>query len=1157
MDKNRVGPLTEKTENELIISECFLKTYENHFRSFHFVYLRQVQKSIPYLSLVSQLDRFVRKFYTNELLRGAIFSAIYVLIFFQAINLLEYYLFLPSVARKVLFWGFVLSSVAVVFAFVILPLLKIYRLGKTISYEQASVIIGEHFTEVKDKLLNVLQLKQNETSNELSLVNASINQKIQTLSPITFSSAIDLQQNKKYLPYLLPPLLLFLGIILVSPQIFKQGTTRLYNSNKVFEKEAPFRFVVKNKSLQTQQYENFELLVTTEGNVLPSELFLEIDGNQIKLKEEEKNQFLHTFSNVQKDIHFHFSANGFSSKEYVLKVAAKPVIKQYVVEAKYPPYTGKQNETLVNAGDLSVPAGTQLTWKIKTQNVAALQFRLGDTLVSATEKSENEFVFTKRFLSSNAYSLHLSSNEIANADSMKYFVNVIPDLYPQIAVTEKRDSLNDRYFYYLGEISDDYGLKKLTFNYQITRAETNAPQETKSLEVSINPGVASRFQFFWNVNEIGLQPEDKMVYYFEVWDNDGVNGSKSTKSATMKFSMLSENQMQKELETESKAIKEDLKQSMKEAKALQKAMTELQNKMLEKKNLTWEDKKAIQDLLEKQKALQQQLNEMKQQFANNVEKQKEFKQQSEAIQEKMEQLQELFNSVMSDEMKKMQAQLEKMLDELQKKEAIEKMDQMKAGNEKTEKELDRMLELMKKLELEQKVQEVIDKLNKLAEKQEKLAEQVGQKNEQDKQLEEKQQKLKEDFQQAKKDVKDIEQKSKEADTEAKTDEAQKEMDKAEQDLNDAEQDLQKQDNQSASKNQKSAAKNMKSAADKLAQMQQKMQQEQQAEDMATLRQLLKNILTISFDQEKLMAQLKTININNPKYPDMMKEQARIRENSEMVEDSLYALAKRVFKIKSFVTKQITEINRNLNLSISEMEARNTYKAGGNQQFVMTGLNNLALMLSETQQQMQMSQQSGDPKDGSPKMMCNKPGGGKPNMSQMQKQLGDKISQLAEQMKKDGQNPNGQQQGQGNKKYSKEFAEMAAQQAALRNMLQQLEGQENKDGKGSLGNLGDLAKKMEKNETDLVNKRITGEMLRRQQEISVRLLEVEKAQRERGEKEERESNAGKELLRQIPPSLENYLKQQRNATELYKTVPPTLKPFYKGLSEKYFKTITTN
>jgi hypothetical protein len=126
---------------------------------------------------------------------------------------------------------------------------------------------------------------------------------------------------------------------------------------------------------------------------------------------------------------------------------------------------------------------------------------------------------------------------------------------------------------------------------------------------------------------------------------------------------------------------------------------------------------------------------------------------------------------------------------------------------------------------------------------------------------------------------------------------------------------------------------------------------------------------------------------------------------------------------------------------------------------------------------------------------------------------------------------------------------------MRRMLEKLNSEENKDGKGSLGNLNKTLQQMEQNETELVNKRITAEMLKRQQEITVRLLEAEKAQRERDEKPERESNTGKELERKMPPSLENYLKQQKSISDIYKTVPPTLKPFYKSVSEKYFKKLS--
>ena len=96
--------------------------------------------------------------------------------------------------------------------------------------------------------------------------------------------------------------------------------------------------------------------------------------------------------------------------------------------------------------------------------------------------------------------------------------------------------------------------------------------------------------------------------------------------------------------------------------------------------------------------------------------------------------------------------------------------------------------------------------------------------------------------------------------------------------------------------------------------------------------------------------------------------------------------------------------------------------------------------------------------------------------------------------------------------------------------------------------------MEQNETDLVNKRITSEMLQRQQEILTRLLDADKAEKERGEKPERESTTGREELRKMPPSLAEYLKQKQAEVDWYKTVPPSLKPYYKSLAEKYFKSI---
>ncbi len=111
-----------------------------------------------------------------------------------------------------------------------------------------------------------------------------------------------------------------------------------------------------------------------------------------------------------------------------------------------------------------------------------------------------------------------------------------------------------------------------------------------------------------------------------------------------------------------------------------------------------------------------------------------------------------------------------------------------------------------------------------------------------------------------------------------------------------------------------------------------------------------------------------------------------------------------------------------------------------------------------------------------------------------------------------------------------------------------------DGKNGSGQLDQLQKEMEKTETELVNKQLTNEMLKRQQEILTRLLEAENAERERETDNKRESNSAKDLVKHLPPEIEEYLKKKQAELELYKTVPPNLKPFYRDLVEEYFKSL---
>ena len=137
--------------------------------------------------------------------------------------------------------------------------------------------------------------------------------------------------------------------------------------------------------------------------------------------------------------------------------------------------------------------------------------------------------------------------------------------------------------------------------------------------------------------------------------------------------------------------------------------------------------------------------------------------------------------------------------------------------------------------------------------------------------------------------------------------------------------------------------------------------------------------------------------------------------------------------------------------------------------------------------------------------------------------------------------------------SEQMARIAAQQAALRKQLNDLNNQLRKDGKSN-PNLTRIQNDMDRNETDIVNRRITGELLQRQSQILSRLLEAKDALRQQEQGEERESRSAKDLNHEIPDQLKNILRNQQSVLDYYKTVPAELKPYYRQLVEQYFQLI---
>lgn len=1113
-----------------------------------------------YNILIQKLDEFTRKYYKNQLLRGGIYSSGLLLAFYFLISVFEYVGHFDTLIRTLLFYCFILANGFVLIKLVFIPLFKIYKLGKVISHEQAAEIIGQHFQEVKDKLLNTLQLQSqlSVNNNQAVLLQAGIDQKITELRPVPFSAAINLAENKKYLKFLFLPLLIIFLVAIISPNIFTESTSRLLHHRTYFEPVMPFQFQVLNRDLIVRQYDDFELEIKITGDQVPDQVYIELEGSQYKLKKENTILFKHLFKNVQADQQFRLVAGGFKSVEYQLKALPKPLILNFDIALEYPKYIRKKNEAVKNTGDLVIPMGTKVVWNFFTQHTKSLQLALQDSAIELRPLEENKYQFSKMFLQNTSYYITTSNEFLKNNDSIAYSISVIPDLYPSVKVEEAKDSLNDKRFFYRGTITDDYGFSKLRFNYRYLQTSDSITVDKNliSQDIPFNKNnVQDVFFYAFDMSSLNIKPGESIEYYFEVWDNDGVLGAKSTQSEKKVMKAPTLEELAQQTENNNASIKDDLKESIQEAQKIQKEIDDLNKKLMNDNKLSWEERKKLKDLLARQNELIQKVEDIKNKNSENISQQQEYNPMNEEILKKQEALQKLFDELMTDEMKEMYKELEEMLDQMDKDKTQDMLDKMNLSNEDISKELDRSLEVFKQLEFQQKLQENIDKLNELSKEQDKLSKETQDGNKNKEELQQQQDALNKKFDEFKKDMEDADKKNQELENKQDMEDTKTDQQEIQKDMQQSSEELKNDKSKKASESQKKASEKMEQLAQKLEKMQQEMQQEGMQEDMDALRQILENLLKVSFDQEKLMAELRDANRNDPQYIKLTQNQKKLKDDIKMIEDSLLALSKRVVQIQSTINKELNALDDNMGKTIEYMADRNIAQAVTRQQYSMTSLNNLALLLSEVLESMQQQMSASMSGKGD----CNKPGGkgmSMQSLKEMQKQLGQQLEQMKNgqgQPRPKGENKSGEGQGEGEGGNSEQLAKMAAKQAAIRNAIQKMAEEMGNDGSGQSKQLEKMQQLMDQTETDIVNKKITQETIMRQKEIMTRLLEAENAERQQEQDKKRESQENKKEIISNPKDYFEYTKQKTNETELLKTIPPALNPFYRERVNKYFNT----
>ena len=871
-----------------------------------------------------RLERYKRKYHFNLILRGFIYILTVLLSAFLFFNLIEYQFHSNSLIRALLFFGYILICIGVLYKWFFIHLYKFIVKQKQISDEHAAQKIGDFFPNIKDKLLNLVQLKKIESRNSLLL--ATIHQRSNQLQVVSFEDSISFKENVKYLKYLIIPFLAVASISIISPGTITEPTNRIIHFNKEFIPVAPFNFQIQNENLVAFRNENFLLDVRLSGQDIPENAYLVSDNRKIKLTKTGVQSYVHDFEKIQEATIFHFEAAGFISKKYTIDVVNRPNIKNFSVSLLFPPYLNKEPENLDNIGSFQVPVGTKAKWIFNTNDVRQISIKFeknNEALVP--QKTDNQyFVLDKQLFVSDQYSINLKNEYSQNKEVILYNLEVIPDEYPKINLDQLRDTTLFQYLIFGGNISDDYGISDLSLYYRKFNegSLSKSSFEKRSLKVDKSKSSQS-FYYHWKLEEFSLENGEKLEYYLQVKDNDAINGRKATKTAHYTLEIPTVDKLRNDLKISSESAENQIDNTLEEAKELNKDLEDLDNKLKGKKELSWQDQKQIEDLVKRKDALNEAIEKLREQFEADTKKRNRFdKELDEDLKNKMQQLQQLMDELLDDETKKLYEELQKLLEEQGKIDDMKDvLDQLNNKESNLEKELERTLELFKKMKFEFKLNENIERTNELQEKQEQAAENTQDKANDQESLIQEQQNLNEEFQELKEELSDMQELNQELERPQPMEDTSDEQEAIEQQQNEAQEQLQQNKNKKAGKSQQGAGQQMKKLSQKLQAMQSMMMQSQMNLNLNQLRDILDNLIKLSFEQENIMVDFRKVHQSDPRFLDLSQKQLKIKDDAKVIQDSLISLSKEDFRIQSVVTRKVGEMNQYLDESVEAIRER--------------------------------------------------------------------------------------------------------------------------------------------------------------------------------------------------------------------------------------------
>ena len=1112
-----------------------------------------------YSEIRARLATAKRKQNTVALANGIVYTALVVVSFGLVAVAFEEWLFFSVLVRTILFWSVVAGAGALLLAYIVRPLLRLAGVLNSENDRSMAEKVGQKFPAIRDHLVNILQLFSERNTTHLyspELIDASFDDVRKEIEPFDFASIVDYRDAKRMGKALGAVGGVGMLLLVLFPGPFSASFDRLVRHNISFEPPALFRLIVEPGSREIVKGEPVTISVRVEG-AAQKELTLstkpenQLDFEHRKLEAASSGAFKYDLHSLKSSTRYFVSSGDTRSDEYLLTVIDRPTVGSLQLHLAFPSYARLSAQDLdENTGDVSALKGTHISFKVVSNKELASAVLVFDDkstsplTVHGDEASGDMFLQRDR-----SYHIALQDKEgIGNAEPIEYTLKAIPDAYPTATIElpgRNVDIAGNSSLNMLFRVKDDYGFTKLRLAEKLIQSRyEQPPAEYSFVEVPLPKGGSNELliPYLWDLSRMSLVPEDVVSYYIEVFDNDNVSGPKSARSEVYTLRLPSLDEVFADVDKSHDVSIESMKEALKDAQEAKKELDDLQQQM--KKNsqkMDWQDQKKAEDVAKKYQNIQKKIDDVNKTIEKMVDQMQKNQVLSKETLEKYQELQQLMEQMNSPEFAEAMKKMQQAMQQLNPEQMRQALQNFQFSEETFRKSIERTMNLLKRIQIEQKLDEAVKRTEQLMKQQEELSKKTAQTNPQDKQqlqnLAEQQKDIQKQLEELQKELADLQKKMEEFPTEMPVQEMsqaqqQLEQSQVEQQMQQIAQQMQQQQMQQAMQGQKQAMQKLGQFFQQMQQVQKSMQQNQQRQIVNEMRRSLRDLLELSKREEALKDEAQSLAQNSQRFRDNAAEQMDVMRDLSNVANNMGKLAQKTFGISPEMGKAIGDAMREMNNAMQSLEQRNGQIAGQQQSSAMGSLNEAASQLQNSMNAMMQGQ-----------------GGQGMGMAGLMQRLQQMTGQ------QQGINQGTQNLGM-SQQQAAEMARLAGEQGAVRKSLEQLAKEAAQAGDLSkiLGDLNKVAQDMREVQTDLAQGNVNPETLQKQDRILSRLLDSQRSARERDFEKRRKAESGTNVARRSPGAIDLSTQEGKNQLrqDMLKALEEGYSRDYEDLIRKYFE-----